>query len=545
MGYERTSLGRFSLFDHTTLMKKKHLLVQQVSVYTFIWSTLMVTNFVGNSKNWLYEYRNGIAVVFISILATLYSLYGLTSWKFSVVGDEFLFFDNAKLIAEQNLLVNPFALNGVYEQHRVLDSYVPAIFLIVFGSDFAVWKFSSVFMLFPTIIIFYMFVKDLLDKNTAIIAAILLAFSHYLTNFYKIGYPHSFCLMFFVICLYLSARLINYPTMGYAFKLGLSLGIAFYTYIGPLFIVLVSPFFLVMMYRQMIHYSPFYTKRLQALKCFTIVLTVFLLVGMLGFATTPKVFWTKALTKTSLNREFDSNYQFLTNIKNNFILFWKNYYIRCYRHFVEGPYLEFFSRWAAALGIILAIFLRRKGTVLLLILWVVTCVSLGLTNPYKYTPTSRGIFFIPFGAALAAISLNFLRKKIKAFRFTWLVIPAILLVSVAGNIYRAQVGFFRKYGYTRTAIIMREIIANKFVLLFHSPDCFFDNQHVLRLMEYHKIDRFRYAEETIMISPEVRKQRPVLLILSSDPIWHNEKIKEQILKGYEPSNIKRVKGYSP
>ena len=357
-------------------------------------------------------------------------------------------------------------------------------FLFLFGKSFFVWKLASVTMLFPSVIVFYLFAKELYGERVALLCVPLLAFSKYLCNFFKIGYTHSFCFFLFTLCLYYAARLLNRPDRFHAAALGIGLGLAFFAYIGPVFVLLLLPFFARLLWQ----------KRAQAIPLLLIVALVMGVIISLGFVTTPRAQWLQGLAKTSAQREFDSNTQILINIARNFLLFWKNFdYF--YNHFVEGPYLDVITRWAAALGIGVALFSLRTYWVVLGA-WLMLCLILGLINPYPYTPTTRGIFLVPYGVLFAAFGLEFLRTTFRKYRSSLVLMMIIILISGI-NIYEAHITVFQRAGYSRTALIFRELLQtaphNSRLLLFSSPAEYFNPLNLNRLMKARHIEASRFT----------------------------------------------------
>lgn len=442
-------------------------------------------------------------VTLIAAAGTLYALLGVMSWKFSMVGDEWPFFEYARMIAARNMLVNPFGLNGIYGIHRVLESCSQAIFLWLLGSSFFVWKLASIVMLFPSVIVFYLFVKELYGERIAFLCVPLLAFSKYLCNFFKIGYAHSFCFFLFMLCLYSAARLLNRPDKPHAVALGIGLGLAFFAYIGPVFVFLLLPFFVKLLWQ----------KRAQAIPLLLIVALVMGAIISLGFITTPRTEWLPGFSRTSApgefdsnvqiliniarnfpSRQFDSNGQILINIARNFLLFWKNFdYF--YNHFVEGPYLDVITRWTAALGIGVALFSFRTSWIILGG-WGMLCLVLGLINPYWYTPTTRGIFFVPYGVLFAALGLEFLRTTLQKYRASLGLMMIIILISGI-NIYEAHITVFQRTGYSRTALIFRELEQtaphNSRLLLVSSPGEHFTPGNLKELMNARHIQKVRFT----------------------------------------------------
>ncbi|MBD3309350.1 hypothetical protein GF339_23335 [candidate division KSB3 bacterium] len=461
------------------------------------------------STTFLYTHRKFLVVGLIATCGTACALVGMTSWKFAAVGDELPFFYFAKRIAEQHLLVNPLGMYGVYGEHQVLGSYVQAIFLVLFGSQYAVWKFSGVIVLLPSVIFLYLFVRPLYGRNPALISALLLAFSKYLCNFFKIGYIHSLCLFLLVFCLYLAGELLRVPTRAKAIKLGIGLGISFFVVIGPVFPFLLLPFGVALLHR----------KGRQAIPLLAIVALVLLAFISIGLLTTPADQRWGGLTKTSVHREFDSKAQVLINIGRNFLLFWQNFdYL--YNHFVEGPYLDLISRWAALFGIVLCLLAFRQTQGLLLFLWIMLCLGIGISNPYWYTPSTRGIFFIPYGVIFASLGLEFLRRNLRRFGVRW-VLPLVLVAIIGLNIYEAHIGIFRKAGYSRTALILRELVQStpqeEALLLVHSPGYQFDVRHVLQRLPFFGIPASRFAH-THQLPEACATHREKLIAFTDDPI---------------------------
>jgi hypothetical protein len=485
----------------------------------------------------IHHYRIELLVVFIAFLGTVYAFIGITSWKFSIVGDEWSCFTYARGLAERNLLVNPFNLHGVHGEQPVLESYYQAIFLFLFRGNFAAWKASNMVLLFPSVIFLYKFVRNLYGKNPALISAILLAFSKYLCNIFKVGNPHCLGFLLFILCLYFSTELLAAPTSKNALKLGISLGLSFFAYVGPIFSFFLIPFLV-----------PFLRRHgKQAVKPISVIFLVFLAFVIIGLGTTPMAQWSGMVTKTPLKREFSSNIQFLLNIKNNFLLFFENFdYF--YNHFVEGPYLDVISRWAAFVGIIFCVFSLRRKEGLLLFLWIFLCVGIGLTNPYWYTPSTRGIFFIPYGVTFAGIGLEFLRRGLRKAGAGFIV-PAIIIAIVL-NVYEAQIGVFKRIGYTRTALIMKELSQKPqkdvSILVYHSTRFRFDPQHVYHLMDVYKIPPSRFTITTKR-DEMCNTHCDMVIVFKDDPIFKQQSVHDlcpNFNKGIL-GIMKMIQGYPP
>ena len=105
------------------------------------------------------------------------------------------------------------------------------------------------------------------------------------------------------------------------------------------------------------------------------------------------------------------------------------------------------------MGSMLAIYnSTKKNYFIFIIAYLVTCIVIALTSPYIYTPTTRGLFFIPFGAALAGIALAHLNKKI----FPAITITILCFIFL-GNIYLSQIGVFAQTGHSTTALVTKTL----------------------------------------------------------------------------------------
>jgi len=193
--------------------------------------------------------------------------------------------------------------------------------------------------------------------------------------------------------------------------------------------------------------------------------------------------------KTFLFHEYTNNFQIVINILYNFFLFYKNFDFM-YNHFVAGPYVDILTRIFVFAGTVLTILrLRELKYQLFFFTYINTCLMLGITSPYDYAPTTRGIFFLPFGALFAGIGLFCLadlifRKKIFAKHNTLLVrtvpIAIFFFIVFLLNFYQSQVGIFKETGYSGTSLVIKELqdaqknnIYTPFVLVLSSKNPYY------------------------------------------------------------------------
>ncbi len=489
----------------------------------------MISTFISDFK----KYKTEFFIVCVAFLGTMCALWDVGSWKFFVVGDEFIFWSLAKNIVEMKFLVNPLSLNGGYNENPMLGSYIQAVFLFLFGMNYIVWKSSGVVLLFPSTILLYKFVRRIWGRNPAVISAVLLAFSKYLSNFFKGGWPNSICFLGFILCLFYMAELMRSPTNKNAVKLGIILGLSFLIYVGPLFLFLLAPFYFIFFKRA----------GRKALKFFAISMTIFLVIVGMSLLTSHTKEWFEAVMNKTLHREFKSNAQILVNIGRNFLLFFKNFdYF--YNHFVAGPYLDIVSRWAAFVGILVCAFSFWKKEGLLLFLWMILCVGIGLTSPYIYSPSSRGIFFIPYGVVFAGLGFEFLRKRLNKFRLGYIV-PILVVAAIALNVYEAKIGVFQKTGYNRTALVTKELLnLDQEVILLYSQEYKFDIGLLKFVMELQNIPPSRLSV-TQNIDEACNSSNGKIVIFQDDPAFHQFKLADSCREINQTKRIFPINGYYP
>lgn len=199
------------------------------SAHTFLWRTR----------------RRTLAPVFwlISVSLVLSCLY-LSAWWFSVIGDEYAFYNYAAgLLARADVatigaqLYNP---SGVYSSHPGFSSLIQAASMAAFGPGLFGWRFSSLYLASLSLWPFYTFVHAIGGRRLAILACALLAASHYLMSFGKIGYNNLQALFAFSVCLAGATWFIRSRGRIAAVAFGAALGLSFFVYPGAILTLPVS-----------------------------------------------------------------------------------------------------------------------------------------------------------------------------------------------------------------------------------------------------------------------------------------------------------------
>ncbi len=382
-------------------------------------------------------------ILLTSFLAVFYYGYNINSWKYSLVGDEWPFFDFAVEIVKKNFLIDPFSLQGVYNDNPVLSSYYQALFLKIFGISHISWRFSNVVIIIPISLFFFLWLKRLLNSKIALISTLLLQTSFYLCNFFKIGKNMPISLLLFIISLYLADRCLDKRSFFNFVLLGIVLGLSSFVYVGPIFPFILLPYFILILFKEKFNITIIFKSLLPLLVYLLTILYIFL----------SPIYLNNVLTKTVLKKEFSNNWQVVTNVFHNFLLFYKNYdYL--FNHYVVGGYLDEITAVFATIGIIICVLNIKKHNYLsLLSTYVATIFIIGITSPYEYTPTTRGIFLLPFGFAFAGIAMERIKRKVK-----WLPTTGLIIIILFINIYKSQYWVFKKIGYNITSLILNQLI---------------------------------------------------------------------------------------
>jgi hypothetical protein len=409
----------------------------------------MLSKLINKPENFL--------LVITTTLSFLFFLWGINSWKFSFVGDEWQFYVFAAKLVLYPHVLNPFSFHGVYGTHSVLASMYQAFFMKLLGTTNFAWRLSNIILIFPLSYFFYQWIKLSFTKQIAILATIFLQCSFYLANFFKIGYDNPQALTFFVICLYFAARFGKTPNKIGGALLGSAVGISFYLYFGAIFPLFILPYFLPL--RKLL-------KKSQVKNSFFTLIAFYLLFIL------PAVFQLSSLTNIIHSLGSPNTFHLKNTVWYDFFLFYQNHdYF--YNHFVSGPYLDSISQIFCLIGTVIALIRLKQSPYLPLILsYFIAVFFIGSTSSDWTSPITRGIFFLPYGFAFAGIGLNTVRESIKSKLLSFVFCWFFLLAAATLNIYQSQVGVFvdRNAGYTGMSLIMQSFAntRNVAVVLSHS-----------------------------------------------------------------------------
>jgi hypothetical protein len=391
----------------------------------------------------LLVYRKSIfhipAGYWISSLALILFTLGVNRWWFSIIGDEYAFFRYAQIIVEQHNLANVgdhlFYGQGVYQAHPYVSSLIQAVFMKIFGAYNFGWRFSSIYLSAIAVGLFHSVFRSFLRKRVADVAALFLAFSHYLISFGKIGYNNLQAFFLLALVLYFTRRaIVNKRMVDFAF-LGCCCGLCFYVYPAALFVPPVSFLFLIL-YESSINRSIY--KKWGALMLFFILLLLPLFSQSTYWVNKiPGTFlYTPALSASISNIA----YHISSNILSALFSF---LYAPQETHFVAASYIDPLSAVFAIIGLSLLVskFRSHKFLIFLLGSFVYMLFFLGATHDRSVPSTTRMFLMLPWFAVFSAVGFMWLIRELKRIHLNRVLLAGagtlILITCLVINLYQA------------------------------------------------------------------------------------------------------------
>jgi hypothetical protein len=392
----------------------------------------------------LYFQRHRISpmVWVVSLAVVLYTL-RINSWLFSTVGDEYIFYTSAKYIVEDQSLLGIgsklFKGNEVYGAHPYFSSVLQAISMWLLGTENFGWRFSSPYLAALSLPFFYAFFKGFLSKRTALIMTLLMAMSHYLINFGKIGYNNLQALTIMSVVLWAAGEAIRKKRTMVFFGLGMAMAACFYVYPAALY-VLPLPVLL------LLFYNPPFSR--PSFKLWIYMVAGFMLLFL------PLLFqldyWESKVAGTLFFTPdiVSSAKSVLYHFGSNLLYTWSSYvYIVEESHFVVSSYLDPVTAIFLPIGLALTLRSVRKSrfAIFLLLAFILECFLVGATHDRRFPSTTRMFLLLPWFAIFASMGIGWVVEQ--AQRIAFQPIPAsslieLLLVVILGlNLYQANVLF--------------------------------------------------------------------------------------------------------
>ncbi len=301
----------------------------------------------------------------------------LSSWRYSVVGDEYAFFLGATEIFDGGL-TRPFNQNGVYDRHPVMDIAYQAAVMKIFGGDHVGWVLSSLIAAAIAIPGVYLLGYLLGGRKAAAVSAALFASSHYLFAFSHLGYNtlHALPVIVWSLAFFVLGMRRDNPL--WLYLAGVVAGFGLYTIFSARVLIPVMLAFLLL--------SP---ARLALLRRSWPLGLGFALAALPALIVNRGDLFSRMLDTTTAvyNETGDRLAHLLTAAEINILAF--NFSPRI-SHFVSGSLFDAVTAVLAVLGIAYAVGRFSRPSSKLLLLWLLAAViTSGVLSPYPYVAVTR------------------------------------------------------------------------------------------------------------------------------------------------------------
>lgn len=411
----------------------------------------------------LWRFRKRVPILYwiISTALVLYA-FNINAWWTAVIGDDYGFHDFAWAFAEKmsfaqigNML---FQADGVFSTHPYFSSFIQGISIKLLGHDSFGWRFSSLYLCAIGIGLFYLFCKSFIPRRTALVAACLLAFSHYVMVFGKIGYNNLQALFAFSLVLALTAWALRWKQPLVFALLGSAMALCFYVYPAALY-VLPLPLLLLLLY-----YPPI-TR--QAIGHWLVMIVV--IAAMVYPLMMQEIYWRTKVEGTLYNRpELVQSIGMVVNhfATNLFYALFSYDYI-AEGHYVTTAYVDPLTAVFVPIGYFLLLYqMRRQRFAIFTALgFVFFLFSVGASHDRQTPSTSRMFLMVPWFALFGAWGIMWLEETIKKAGLLTsskrVLIPLLVIAIAAVNVYQAnQISYMRFYNTQSTETVFMAITQN-------------------------------------------------------------------------------------
>lgn len=410
----------------------------------FYLSLLLLALAFGN----LWRFRKRVPAIFwiISITLAFYSI-NINGWWTSVIGDDYNFHDLAWQFAEKMSFTQIgevlFRADGAHGTHPYFSSFVQGISMKLLGHDGFGWRFSNLYLVAMGAGLFYFFCKSFLGKREAQVAASLLAFSHYVMSFGKIGYNNLQALFALTLALAITVWAIRWKqTLAFA-VLGSVMALCFYLYPASLYVIPV-PFILLLLY-----YPP--TSRTAAGNWFVMI---GLWIVMIYPLMMQPVYWDTKVGGTIFNRpDLVQSIPVIVEhfAKNIFYSIFSILYI-AEGHYIAVSYIDPVSAIFVIIGYFILLYQirRQRFAIFTALTFVLFLFTVGASHDREAPPDTRMFLLLPLFALFGMWGIMWVEQSIKkADFFKWnpkiMMVPALLVVIAGTNLYQAYQLSYKRY----------------------------------------------------------------------------------------------------
>jgi len=126
-------------------------------------------------------YRDVGIIILLLIVGLLIGTYQLQNIPNSIQGDEGVFFENARAIANGRYTETIFGF-GVYS-YPIFSSFIQGAVMRIFGSDIWGWRFASVLPALLSVVPLYFLGKEVFNRRVGVISSLIFISSPYYLSF--------------------------------------------------------------------------------------------------------------------------------------------------------------------------------------------------------------------------------------------------------------------------------------------------------------------------------------------------------------------------
>ena len=373
------------------------------------------------------------------LLATIVFAFRLNAWYFSYVGDEYSVLNYARLIALKSdlttILRSVFDGTGVGEGYPYFASLLQAVSIRIFDSLNFGWRFSNILASALAVLCFFHFFRTFLPTWVASTGAFLIASSHYLASFSRIGYINSQGLLAMGLALASTSWAIRrrHPVAFVACALALAL--CLYTYPGAVYAI---PLAIVLL---LIYCPPWKENHWRGWTILTLSFMLFTIPLLLQ----PE-YWAAKIVSTGYYVDVQTGLSPLQRVLTQLpYAFYSFLFLPHDSHYVSVALTDVVTAALVLIG--LGAILRRlradRFVLFTLVAFVILLLLVGSIHQYDLPPNTRMMLLVPWFALIAAIGLQWIARQLHAVRWpSWLAVGALstlYLVILGLNFHQTYV----------------------------------------------------------------------------------------------------------
>ncbi len=383
----------------------------------------------------LWRFRKRVPAIYwiISITLVVYSI-NINGWWTSIIGDDYNFHNIAWQFAEKMSFTQIgemlFKADGAHGTHPYFSSFVQGISMKLVGHDSFGWRFSNLYLSALGVGLFYLFCKSFLVKREALVAACLLASSHYVMTFGKIGYNNLQALFALTLTLAITAWALRWRQPIVFALLGSVMAMCFYLYPASLYVIPV-PIILLLLY-----YPP--ASRSAIVRWVVMIIP---LLAMIYPLLMQPVYWSTKVAGTLFFRPYlvESVAAVIRHFAQNIFYAILSIFYIAEGHYIAVSYIDPVSASFVFIGyfVLLTQIRRQRFAIFTALFFVLFLFTVSASHDRETPPSTRMFLMLPLFALFGMWGIMWVEQSIKKADFFELstnrMLVPILLVVIAGT----------------------------------------------------------------------------------------------------------------